>query len=187
MTLQLYYSKEFRITIDGIETKNTKVKLSQGTHRIRIEQDHPLYKRLWPKLLFHPFRFLGYAFFKTESVFHKAYNSQAAVWEGEFEASTDAELSAVLKLCRLNDNYLQEYWEIEVQSKGLKILSGKRMAPSSLFRKRWLLARLLPCLITALVFWTVGVFLKKALVIPFVYSALAIAHGIYLFRNKPLL
>ena len=187
MTLQLYSSKGLKITVDGIEVKETKAELSQGMHRIRIEQEHPLYKRLWPKILFHPFRFFGYAFFKTEGMFHKAYNSQAVVWEGEFEAPKDAELSAVLKRCRLNDNFLEEYWDIEVQAKGLKYLSGKRVAPSSLFRKRWLLARLLPCLTMALVFWTVGIFSQQALVVPFVYSALAIAHGIFLFRNRPLL
>ena len=187
MTLQLYSSKGLKITVDGIEVKETKAELSQGMHRIRIEQEHPLYKRLWPKILFHPFRFFGYAFFKTEGMFHKAYNSQAAVWEGEFEAPKDAEFSAVLKLCRLNGNYLQEYWDIEVQCKGLKILSGKRIAPSRLFYRRWILSRLFPCSVMVLVFWTVGISSKQSLVVPFVYSALAIAHGICLFRNQPLL
>lgn len=187
MVLKLSCCNGLEIYIDGIKVQCRDLELPSGKHLIRVEQDNPLYKRYWIKALLNPFCFWGFAFFKSEHTLHKAYNSQAAVWEGEIELHRDARLSADLRLSQLNGNYLKEYWSIEIQGKDLKSVSGRRVEPSSLFRKRWIALRLIPCFITAIFLWIVGLTLRNTLLIPFIYTLLVIIRGIFLFRNKAII
>ena len=187
MLLKLSVCKGLKLYIDGTEVKEQYLELSQGKHLVRLEQDHPLYKRDWIKALLNPFSFFGSAFFRSEHTLYKSYNSQAAVWEGEIELHRDAKLSADLKLCHFDGNFLQEYWDIDIKAKDLTLLSGKKVAPHWVFRRRWIILRVFPCLVMGLVFWAVGISLRKTLVIPLVYSALVLIRGICLFRNKPIL
>jgi hypothetical protein len=160
--------------------------LPEGTHHIRMEEEHPLLRPKWWLRTFVPFRFFGHAFFKDR--FGEPYpRSSFATAEAVLKLTSDSHLALAFSLHTHDENTGSENHFLKCEkAHGVSPSSFSDALLPSVFIYRWLFEKILPMIVMILAFSSVTFFGVAPIWLPSLYALISAIRIYFLLKRLEL-